>query len=243
MQHPDDRDSMLAPVLALGAVLLAAIAMLLVLFTRDTPSALETRYDELALEQAAQDPEFRRSARDPERAHEDEDAVWAQTSIPDGGVPQVFVDRRPRAAERADPQLSRSERAYGGDAGAPPPFFATYRTGRLASVSGLPLSTGASCEVRVLPVDDSSFNCLVRVMCDDVVVYPNPEQTSGFAPCEVDNGSVRTARDDQPTMRDTDPTLTLDLASGRIVVTDQERLGTSGTRPPFRAIVELPPSV
>ncbi len=121
-----------------------------------------------------------------------------------------------------DPQLFASHRSFGGDdASLSPPFRETWARGRLVSVTGATeFERGDECWVRVLPVLSGSFNCLVRITCDDVVVYPDAVEHAGYAPCDVDEGRVLSGRDESPTGRDGDPTLELDLRRGRIEVTD-----------------------
>lgn len=121
-----------------------------------------------------------------------------------------------------DPQLAASQRSFGvEDAALPPPFHETWARGHLVSVSGAPeMQRGDECWVRVLPVMSGSFNCLVRITCDDVVVYPDAVEHAGYAPCDVDQGRVLAGRDESPTGRDGDPTLELDLRRGRVEVTD-----------------------
>jgi hypothetical protein len=121
-----------------------------------------------------------------------------------------------------DPQLAASHRSFGvEDAALPPPFRETWARGHLASVSGAPeMHRGDECWVRVLPVMGGAYNCLVRITCDDVVVYPDSVERAGYAPCDVDEGRVLSGRDESPSGRDGDPTLELDLRRGRVEVTD-----------------------
>lgn len=143
----------------------------------------------------------------------------------DGGVSFAWpleVHSAVPAEERRDPQLVASQRSFGGeDTGLPPPFHETWARGHLVSVSGAPeMQRGDECWVRVLPVMSGSFNCLVRITCDDVVVYPDSVERAGYAPCDVDQGRVLSGRDDSPSGRDGDPTLELDLRRGRVEITD-----------------------
>lgn len=120
--------------------------------------------------------------------------------------------------QAVDPQLAAYRRSFQTEEGAP--FTPTARRGRLSTVRGLSLAPGATCDVRVLPVADSSFNCLVRVMCGGVVVYPNDAQTAGYVACELDGRAPRGAVDSMPTERDGDPAVALDLSHGRVLVSD-----------------------
>ena len=128
----------------------------------------------------------------------------------------------PRDGEE-DPQLAASHRSFSSedDAGLAAPFHETWARGHLVAVSGAPeMHRGDECWVRVLPVVSGGYNCLVRITCDDVVVYPDAVQHAGYAPCDVDAGRVLSGRDESPSGRDGDPTLELDLQRGRIEVTD-----------------------
>ena len=145
-----------------------------------------------------------------------EHARWGDPT--DGGV--AFGSGP--AASRSDPQLEASQRSLGGpDSGVTPHFYATTRAARVASVSGeAPVGVGSHCDVRVLPVMTSEFNCLVRVVCDGVVLYPDPSERAGYAPCQVRDGTPTRAVDDGHTREDGDPTVDLDLQARRVVVTD-----------------------
>ena len=124
-----------------------------------------------------------------------------------------------------DPQMDAMRRSYRfeGDAGgASLPFDPTQRGARMiASEGALPVSPDARCQVRVLPVQAGGFNCLVRVVCDGHVLYPNPTQTAGYAPCEVEGGQPISAIDDGHTAADGDPLVRLDLRAGTLTVEDR----------------------
>ena len=110
---------------------------------------------------------------------------------------------------------------YHANAALPAPFRETWARGHLVSVSGAPeMQRGDECWVRVLHVMSSGFNCLVRITCNDVLVYPDAVERAGYAPCDVDEGRVLSGRDESPSGRDGDPTLELDLRRGRVEVTD-----------------------
>ena len=147
--------------------------------------------------------------------------AWSGDGL--GAPPPIFDPARPQ--DQDDPQLRAMRRTVGlvADGGVAPPFYPTHRTARLASVSGnVDVSVGASCEVRVLPVRTHSFNCLVRVMCDDVVLYPDEQQNAGYVPCNVEDGNPTRAVDDGFTHADGDPTVELDMIARRISVTDDQ---------------------
>ncbi|MFT5356401.1 MAG: hypothetical protein ACI9KE_003626 [Polyangiales bacterium] len=138
-----------------------------------------------------------------------------------------------------DPQQRAYRRSFSTvpDAGALPPFVPSLHVGRLASVTGdAPAEEGARCEVRVLPVAANIFNCVVRVMCDGVVLYPDGAQAAGYAPCSVENGIVTRAQDEDVTSADGDPAMHVDLAARHVRVTDDGPLGRN-----FSATIELRP--
>jgi hypothetical protein len=143
---------------------------------------------------------------------------------PPGPAPeQDPVYEPPPSEDRYDPQVAAMHRSFHdeSDGGIPLPFYPTTRFARLLSVDGtLPVPTSSACEVRVLPVEGGIYNCLVRVMCGDRVVYPNGDQTAGYAPCEVQNGVPVTALDERGTSADGDPIIRLDMSTGTLEVGD-----------------------
>ncbi|MFK8000900.1 MAG: hypothetical protein AB8H86_14980 [Polyangiales bacterium] len=145
----------------------------------------------------------------------------------------------PGSAEtEPDPQQRAYQRSFSSvpDAGAMPPFVPSLHIGRLASITGdAPAEEGARCEVRVLPVAANIFNCVVRVMCDGVVLYPDGAQSAGYAPCAVEDGIVTRAEDEDVTSADGDPALHVDLAARHVRVVD-DGLGRD-----FSATIELRP--
>lgn len=133
-------------------------------------------------------------------------------------------------AEYDDPQVQAYSRSFASvpDGGTGAPFVPTRHLGQVISVDGdAPIAAGASCHVRVLPVASYSFNCLISVVCDDVVIYPDSEQRAGYAPCDVEGGLVTRALDQGITSSDGDPAVDVDLAHGRVVVSDD---GPAGRR-------------
>ncbi len=126
-------------------------------------------------------------------------------------------------ANESDPQMAAFQRSYttDEDAGVRQPFSIAYHRGTLVSASGVAVHPGASCEVRVLPVQSYSFNCLVRVTCDDVVIYPDDALRAGYAPCEIEGSEAISAIDDSST--DGDREIDLNLRTRSVVV--QERVG------------------
>lgn len=141
---------------------------------------------------------------------------WAEWTEQNGAVSVP-----PLVEALTDPQLSRFRASFEPEADLP--FRPTGRRGRITSSRGLDLPPDASCDVRVLPVaDPSGFNCLVRVVCGGVVVYPNQSQTAGYVACEVDGRGPQRAEDSMPSVRDGDPSILLDLASGTVQVGDRD---------------------
>lgn len=137
----------------------------------------------------------------------------------DGRIPPGPADD-----EVWDPQMDamRGSYRFDGDAGVALPFDPTQRGARVvASEGALPVSPDARCQLRVLPVQAGGFNCLVRVICDGQVLYPNPTQTAGYAPCEVENGQPISAVDDGHTAADGDPLVRVDLRAGTVTVEDR----------------------
>ena len=126
----------------------------------------------------------------------------------------------PPTEDIPDPQLARSMETTGGADGGVG-FQRFDGAGHVTSVTGeAPISVGAHCDVRVLPVVAGGFNCLVRVMCDGKLLYPNPEQSAGYVACEVQGTVAQRAVDAMPTQTDTDPLVTFDGVGQRVVVAD-----------------------
>lgn len=117
-----------------------------------------------------------------------------------------------------DPQLHTFHSMFGAES--PPPFQPVEQRARLVSASGLDLDPNASCELRVLPVRDASYECLVRVMCGGRVVYPNPAQTAGYLHCSVDASGAVAGADDMPTTADGDPAIRMDPQTGRVRISN-----------------------
>jgi len=136
-----------------------------------------------------------------------------------------------------DPQRSAMDRSFEvrRDAGAALPFAPAQRRARIVSHEGaLAAAPDAACEVRVLPVRTARFNCLVRVLCGGEVLYPNPRQTAGYAPCELEGGEPVRVEDRGHTALDGDPRVSVDLREGTVTVEDRgDRVS------PFRATLQL----
>ncbi|MEC7521262.1 MAG: hypothetical protein VYE22_15405 [Myxococcota bacterium] len=127
-------------------------------------------------------------------------------------------------AERArDPQLFAMWRSFSAMAqdGEPTlPFEPTAHRAQIIDAEGDVDLAADSCQVRVLPVQAGSFNCVVRVVCDGAVLYPNERQTAGYVPCELENGRPVRAVDDGQSDADGDPLVDMDLQNGTITVED-----------------------
>ncbi len=140
--------------------------------------------------------------------------------------------------EDYDPQMWAMRRSFrlDGDAGAGQlPFAPSEHEASLVESDGaLDLPAGASCEVRLLPVRTRMFNCLARVVCDGRVLYPNPSQTAGYVPCEVEGGEAVSAHDEGHTALDGDPLIRIDLRGGTVTVEDRG----DGVEP-FRATLRV----
>lgn len=129
------------------------------------------------------------------------------------------------ATERGrDPQLFAMWRSFAAMAqdGEPPlPFEPTAHRAQMIDAEGDVNAAPESCQVRVLPVAAGSFNCVVRVVCDGAVLYPNERQTAGYVPCELDErGRPVRAVDDGQSDHDGDPLVDMDLQNGTITVED-----------------------
>lgn len=155
-------------------------------------------------------------------------AAWS--ADPEDGPSWAEGPTRPRPGDDdQDPQVRAMHRSMGGaDSGVDPEFWPTTRTGRLARVSGeLPVPEGATCEVRVLPVRTHRFNCLIKVSCDGVVIYPEPELHAGYVSCDLAGGVPKRAVDDGVSGEDGDPTVDFDLDGRRVVISDARGDGRS----------------
>jgi hypothetical protein len=126
-----------------------------------------------------------------------------------------------RAPDAPDPQLMRSRATTGGADGGVGSFGVVARSGHVASVQGdSPVRPGMPCDVRVLPVIEGGFNCLVRVICGGELLYPNPDESAGYVSCDVDSSGPTFAADSMNSGADGDPRLTYDGARQQVVVGD-----------------------
>lgn len=134
---------------------------------------------------------------------------------------------------------ARAALAQAGVASSPPPFVhsgcrlsapamgferftqSIERSSRVTSSRNHPsVAVGSTCTVRVAPVSLQEFNCHVEVVCQSGEVLYGTLPT-GFAHCDVDGSRVLRAYDADFGTVDGDPALTVDLASGQVVVEDR----------------------
>ena len=169
--------------------------------------------------------------------HESEGARDLALGLP---TSTFWRDRATYGEPGQDPQLAAMWRSFQharpAEAESPElPFEPTARRADLVDSDGDVAANPSSCDVRVLPVSAYQFNCVVRVMCDGQVLYPNANQTAGYVPCEVDeDGRVVRAVDDGSTGSDGDPLVNLDMAAGTVTVEDFEADGSRRYRATLR---------
>ncbi len=144
--------------------------------------------------------------------------------------PNFWRDAAEHGPPRNDPQMFAMWLSYRnappGPGEEPPlPFEPTAHRAELIDATGDLASSPTNCDVRVLPVTSGPFNCVVRVMCDGRVLYPNAQQTAGYVPCEIENGQPVRALDEGGTARDGDPIVDLDLERGTVRVEEYDESG------------------
>lgn len=134
-----------------------------------------------------------------------------------------------------DPQMAAMDRWVGPvDGGVPFHFNPTTSRGEITTIEGLPLQPGTACNVRILPIRTGGFSCMIRVMCDGLVLYPDPIQGAGYVACDVEDGRPTSAIDDGFTFADGDPTVHFNRDRRRVTVADD-----GPGVPHFRAEIEL----
>lgn len=153
--------------------------------------------------------------------------------------PNFWRDAASGRGPDQDPQLLAMWRSFRRDAlqaeGEPElPFEPTAHRAELLLAEGDAPRNPTTCDVRVLPVRTHAFNCVVRVMCDGEVLYPNPDQTAGYVPCEIEDGRPVRAVDDGHSSRDGDPLVSLDLRAGTVTVEDRDESGVARYRATLR---------
>ncbi|MEZ4338889.1 MAG: hypothetical protein R3B82_19905 [Sandaracinaceae bacterium] len=143
--------------------------------------------------------------------------------------PTFWQDAREGRIPPEDPQMLAMWRSYHGlattEAPPPLPFEPTAHRAELVDASGDVAHSPTSCDVRVLPVSSGEFTCVVRVMCDGRVLYPNEAQTAGYVSCEMRDGRPIRAVDSGFTARDGDPLVDLDLERGTVRVEEYDETG------------------
>lgn len=154
--------------------------------------------------------------------------------------PTFWRDAVERGVPRDDPQMMAMWRSFHGLApeygGEPPlPFEPTAHRAELVDATGDAANTVDSCDVRVLPVASGSFSCVVRVMCDGRVLYPDSRQNAGYVRCEIEDGQPVRAVDSGSTARDGDPLVDLDLQNGTVRVEEYDASG----EPTFSATLRI----
>lgn len=110
-------------------------------------------------------------------------------------------------------------------ANAPPPVRVVGDPERLpgvvtAVVGAAPVQDGQSCDVYLSRTDHPSFNCRIRVRCEDEILYGLAD--AGFNRCVERDGKFVGAEDGFGTRRDGDPRMRLDLDRGELVVSDRD---------------------
>lgn len=158
-------------------------------------------------------------------------AQWAEYS----SELQAQNDERSHQFDGSDPQWMAYHSSFPAETLVP--FRPTEQTGTIADASGLELGAGESCDVRVLPVNTGSFNCLIRVSCGGQVIYPNRAETAGYVRCDTDGVQPLRALDDAETGRDGDPAVSFDLENRRVVVWEGPEAS-----PTYRVAIDLPRS-
>jgi ankyrin repeat protein len=163
----------------------------------------------------------------------------ATTLIEAGANPGAVTNRQHTPAELArrdeHADLAAAIEARGGwshDETAPlePVPAAIHRTARVVSRSGpRGPALGDRCEVSLLPVEGSRFNCQLEVRCGGTQYYGGSDL--GFLQCQRWQGAHR-AYDDLPNARDTDPAAGIDLVTRRVFV-------DSGTPAPSGSTFQL----
>lgn len=144
--------------------------------------------------------------------------------------PTFWRDAVQRGVPPEDPQLLAMWRSFhelAPEYGSPPPlpFEPTAHRAELVDATGDVSRSPSSCDVRVLPVSSGEFTCVVRVMCDGRVLYPNATQTAGYVQCEIQDGLPVRAVDSGFTARDGDPLVDLDLERGTVRVEEYDESG------------------
>lgn len=98
-------------------------------------------------------------------------------------------------------------------------FAAFERNGKVALTTRADqVHQGAPCVVRVEPTLGRRHNCRVVVRCDDHLLYG--AKGNGYTDCEMVQGAPIRAHDKEGTVAEGDPILKMDLATGKVDVSD-----------------------
>lgn len=202
-------------------------------FASSAPIAPDRGGRRITLEAAVDDHDEGSARLDDPGAQGSAREAWASVSTGEQGRLEPLP---PLVEAIVDPQMRRFHVEYSEES--PPPFTPVARRARVLAASGIELGGADACELRVLPVPDGSFNCLVRVMCGRTVLYPNRAQTAGYVSCELGETSPNQAADSLPTVTDGDPAVSFDLARGTVTVHDSDAEG----RTLFHVSLQLDPA-
>lgn len=223
--------------LAIAAVVLAGCG-LAVAWAANRPTLEERRREASATARSRAEPHRGRSGDRVRPVHASSGASgeythhdWSQESdlgrsmALDLPGPSFWTDADARGGPDRDPQLDAMWRSF---RFAPQdergerelPFEPTAQRATLLEAEGELAGGATSCAVRVLPVAANAFNCVLRVMCDGEILYPDPRQRAGYVPCEIENGRPVRAVDDGHSSRDGDPLVSFDVHSGTVTVED-----------------------
>lgn len=95
-----------------------------------------------------------------------------------------------------------------------------YR-GRVLAARGPTMArNGDACSVEVVRVDNAFVNCRIRVRCSGDLVYGL--SGAGYNICRQEGERLVFAHDSNGTRRDGDPRMFFDLATGRVIVSDDD---------------------
>jgi serine/threonine protein kinase len=101
------------------------------------------------------------------------------------------------------------------------------RIARVKSKTGIAPFTTETCALRLAPARSGQLNCRVRLWCGNNVVYG--AGTSGYDQCTIAAREVTGFVDPNPTPKDGDPELAVDLAAGTATLGDTSKTGAKYT--------------
>jgi hypothetical protein len=97
---------------------------------------------------------------------------------------------------------------------------AVARSGHVSRLTGAAgVAVGDACDVRIDPETRAGLNCRVTVTCGARTLFGG-QMLGGYAACEVEEGKYGSALDAQPTSKDGDPAVEVDLGRKLARVTD-----------------------